>query len=533
MAPDARKSFLDAALAEGYLTEAQAEDCRQALASAGAGATAEDVVVAGGYMTRDHADAVRAEMALASGERLTMGGLEILTKLGEGGMGKVYKARQINLDRVVAVKILPRKLSMDAVYIERFHREARAAAKLCHPNIVSGIDVGFASGHHYLVMEFVEGKSLDKILRAKGRLSEDEAVRIARQVALALAYAHENGVVHRDIKPGNIMVTRDGTAKLCDLGLARRDDRDEPSLVAPGTALGSPRYMSPEQARAGQVADGRSDIYSLGVTLFHMLTGARPFDGATATEVMRKHVSEPAPCARDVAPNLSPAVCRVVAKMLEKDPARRHQTGTELAAELEALLSAGRGPSAPTRSGADRAQGPPGVERAGPRPDGPPHEEGGNGPAPTRRSAVCPLWVAMMAAGVLAGVSVVTVAEFAAQNVEYESAACVLLDRGVDLYCSSRYDAAVAAFADLRDHFGEARAAVVCGSLLERAQTERAGEKVLGRARECVKRGDRLNAIRLYQLTGRMFPCSRAAAKAKLRLEELSSAGSAARATSG
>ena len=356
MAPKADNPFVDVALAEGYLTEAEAEDCRRTLDSVGCASTAEEVAVARGYVTQDQAEAVRVGMALEAGGRLMIGGFEILTKLGEGGMGKVYKAMQTSLDRIVAIKILPRKLSKDAVYIERFHREARAAAKLRHPNIVSGIDVGFASGHHYLVMEFVEGKSLDKILRERGRLPEREAIVLARQVALALAHAHENGVVHRDIKPGNIMVTRDRVAKLCDLGLARRQDRDESALVEPGIALGSPRYMSPEQARSGQVVDGRSDLYSLGVTLFQMLAGKRPFDGRTDMEIMRKHVSEPAPDLAGMEPTLAPGICRVTGKMLEKDPARRHQTGAELVAELDLLLSA-------DDPGAGRALGQAGSEK--------------------------------------------------------------------------------------------------------------------------------------------------------------------------
>ncbi len=275
--------------------------------------------------------------------RPVIGGFEILTKVGEGGMGEVYKARQLNLDRTVALKVLPDRLAQDETYLERFYREAKAAARLRHPNIVSAIDVGCSNGRHYFAMEFVRGKSLAQILRARGRLPPKQAVDIIRQVALGLAHAHQNGIVHRDIKPSNIMVGRDGRAKLCDLGLAKREDQDEKALLQPGKTVGSPKYMAPEQARAGGVEDARSDLYSLGVTLFQTLTGRLPFEGETSRDFMRKHVLEPAPDVREFAPHVPPALAAIVAKLLEKDPSRRFQSAGELALALEEAESAMQG----------------------------------------------------------------------------------------------------------------------------------------------------------------------------------------------
>ncbi len=335
--------FLSLAMDKEMLTEEQADACRQALDQARdwrKPQAARAVAQAKGFLTDEQAQAISREIDVPPAQRPVVGGFEILAKVGEGGMGRVFKALQLNLDRTVALKILPSNLAKDEMYLERFYREARAAAKLRHPNIVSAIDVGCSDGRHYFAMEFVRGKSLAQILRERGRLPQAEAMEIVRQIALGLAHAHQSGIVHRDIKPSNIMVSRDGKAKLCDLGLARRDDVDEASLVEPGKTVGSPKYMAPEQARAGGEVDARSDLYSLGVTLFQALAGRLPFEGKTSREFMRKHVVEPAPDVREFEPEVSPAVAAVVARLLHKDPNLRYQTAAELAVALEEAAAA-------------------------------------------------------------------------------------------------------------------------------------------------------------------------------------------------
>ena len=335
--------FLTLALDKEILTEGQVDACRRALGQTRdwpKPQTAMAVAVDKGFITNEQAAEVSSEIDVPPAQRPIVGGFEIMAKVGEGGMGRVFKALQLNLDRTVALKILPSNLAKDETYLERFYREARAAAKLRHPNIVSAIDVGCSDGHHYFAMEFVRGKSLSRILRERGRLPQPEAVEIVRQVALGLAHAHQSGIVHRDIKPSNIMVSRDGQAKLCDLGLARRDDVDESGLLEPGKTVGSPKYMAPEQARAGGEVDARSDLYSLGVTFFRALAGCLPFDGDNAREFMRKHVAEPAPDVRVFEPEVSPAVAAVVARLLHKDPVQRYQNAAELTVAIEEAAAA-------------------------------------------------------------------------------------------------------------------------------------------------------------------------------------------------
>jgi len=342
-------AFLDAALAKGYLSKAGLQMCRHVTDNVTLNKSAAEVAVEQGCLTEEQAEEIRTELASAQEERPRIAGFEVLAKVGEGGMGQVYRARQVSLDRTVALKILPPQFSEDAVFIERFYREARAAARLRHPNIVSGLDVGFADGQHYFAMEFVAGLSLNHVLRARGKMPERECVAIVRQVAMALNHAHRSGVVHRDVKPGNIMVMSSGTAKLCDLGLARREDMDEAELFEPGKALGSPRYMSPEQAKSGGAVDGRSDIYSLGVTFFYMLTGKPPFDGDSSKELMRKHVFEDPPSPLAVEPSLTPDLNDIVSKMLQKAPDDRFQSADHLISALDCL---------PTRKPSERVPDP-------------------------------------------------------------------------------------------------------------------------------------------------------------------------------
>ncbi len=263
-------------------------------------------------------------------------GYEIIKKIDKGAMGTVYKARQISMDRIVAFKILSKKLSRNKEFVERFEREARATAKLSHPNIILGIDVGESEGRRYFVMEYVDGRTVQDLLKRGGPLDEKRALTIVQQIARALDHAHKHHLVHRDVKPENIMVTRDQQAKLCDLGLAKVLGSDENKTEA-GKSLGTPNYISPEQARGDLDVDIRSDLYSLGASLFHMVIGQVPFTGSPAV-VMTKHIYEQPPDPNELRPDLSADIGILIAKMMAKDPKDRYQAPAELLADLEKVL---------------------------------------------------------------------------------------------------------------------------------------------------------------------------------------------------
>ncbi|HUT35547.1 MAG TPA: family 16 glycoside hydrolase [Planctomycetota bacterium] len=267
-----------------------------------------------------------------------IGGFELLATLGKGGMGVVFKARQISMDRIVALKVLPPHLAKNEAYVARFLREARSAAKLNHPNIVQGIDVGVAEGNYYFAMEFVDGTTVKDMIKAKGRLDEKTALNIVGAVARGLDHAAKHGIIHRDIKPDNIMVARDGSVKLADLGLARSTETPD-TMTIEGTALGTPYYMAPEQVRGEVELDTRADIYALGATLFHMITGDHAFTGPNAGAIMARHLSDPVPSARDKHPDVSRATDDLIQRMMAKDPADRPQTPAELLHEIRDALA--------------------------------------------------------------------------------------------------------------------------------------------------------------------------------------------------
>jgi serine/threonine-protein kinase len=265
-------------------------------------------------------------------------GYEILGKLGKGGMGSVYKARHQKLDRLVALKVLPPELAGDQEYLDRFLREARAAAKLNHPNIVQALDVGESYGYQYFAMEYVEGKTVKEMIEQEGSIEEARALDIVSQIAEALVHAWKNGMVHRDIKPSNIIVTPEGRAKLCDLGLAKHVS-DDSAITQTGVIMGTPFYLSPEQARCEEL-DCRSDIYSLGVTLFHMLTGQVPFTGNSAATILYKHIFLEPPKPKSLNPKISSATSQLCVRMLAKKPEERPENPQVL---LEELKAAARG----------------------------------------------------------------------------------------------------------------------------------------------------------------------------------------------
>jgi hypothetical protein len=266
-----------------------------------------------------------------------LGDFELQQKLGAGGMGAVYKARQRSLDRIVAVKILPHDFAQDAELIERFLREARITARLNHPHVITGIDVGEAGGYYYFAMELVDGETLRARIERELLLDESEITRIGAAVASALAHAHDAGIVHRDVKPDNILLERDGTPKLADLGCAKGLSQKDSSLTQTGSTLGTPHYMSPEQASGEKDIDGRSDLYSLGCTLYHAATGETPYDAATPALVMVKHISEPVPSPHSKRPDLSSDFCAVIERMVEKKREDRYRNLTEAYEDLDAL----------------------------------------------------------------------------------------------------------------------------------------------------------------------------------------------------
>ncbi len=266
-------------------------------------------------------------------------GFQIISKLGQGAMATVFKAKQLSLDRDVAVKVLPRRLSENREFVDRFYREGRAAARLNHPNIVQAIDVGEAGGYHYFVMEYVDGDTVYEGLENGKYYEEAEALSIALQVARALEHAHARGFIHRDVKPKNIMIAKDAAVKLADMGLAREISDYETAEAEAGRAYGTPYYISPEQIRGEINIDFRADIYSLGATFYHMLTGRVPFDASTPSAVMHKHLKEPLVPADHLNTNLSAGAGEIVEVMMAKRRDDRYASTTDLIADLDAVIS--------------------------------------------------------------------------------------------------------------------------------------------------------------------------------------------------
>ncbi len=261
---------------------------------------------------------------------------EIIQKVGNGGMATVYKATDLVLKRYVAVKILRDEFTTDEEFIKRFETEAQSAAKLVHPNIVSIFDVGVDNGIYYIVMELIQGKTLKEIiLEERGPLPWKWSVNVAIQIASALEMAHKNNIIHRDIKPHNIIITEDGIAKVTDFGIAKAVSNS--TITAFGTTIGSVHYFSPEHARGGYT-DAKSDLYSLGVVMYEMVTGKVPFDADTPVSVALKHMQEePVPPIEENS-HLPESVNKIILKSLKKDPMLRYQTATELLQDLRMAL---------------------------------------------------------------------------------------------------------------------------------------------------------------------------------------------------
>ena len=271
----------------------------------------------------------------------SLGEFEIVGLLGRGGMGAVYKARQASLDRMVAIKVLPHRLAADESFIERFSREARAAAAVTHANIIEIFAIGEDKGFQYIAMEFIDGETLGDILKREGRLAPDRALDVMRQTAAALQAAHECGILHRDIKPSNILFTARGRVKVADFGLAKHEGVDV-SVTVTGQALGTPLYMPPEAAR-GEKFDARSDLYSLGATFYHALAGRPPFQADTPALLIVKHLEGRVPPLQELVPDCPTALCRAIHRLLRKNPAERYASADkllEVLARIETRLRA-------------------------------------------------------------------------------------------------------------------------------------------------------------------------------------------------
>jgi len=270
-------------------------------------------------------------------------GYRLIGRLGAGAMATVYKAQQLSLDRLVAVKILPKKFGQNPEFVERFYAEGRAAAKLNHPNIVAALDVGKHGNAHYFIMEYVRGHTVHEHLVKEGPYPEDQALAIAIQIAKALNHAHQAGLVHRDVKPKNILITQNGVAKLADMGLARAVSDREAAEAEAGKAFGTPYYIAPEQIRGKVNIDSRADIYGFGCTLYHMVTGRVPFEGKEVSKILRKHLDDPLTPPDHINPRLSNGICEIIELCLAKSPGERYANAADLIEDLQAVAD-GRAP---------------------------------------------------------------------------------------------------------------------------------------------------------------------------------------------
>jgi len=335
----------------GMATSEQIEQARSQQESAvksGKPISLCEALVQQGVITIMQREAVEKRLAAQEkGGIQQLGNYRLIKKLGEGGMGAVYLAEDTVVGRKVAVKILPKKFAEDPTFLSRFRREARAMGKLNHQNVVAAFDVGDDMGHHYYVMEYCEGAPLDKILAEQKTLKLDNAIDMMLQAARGLEHAHSQGIIHRDIKPANMFVANEGnTVKILDLGLSKNiSDVEQSFNTQSGVVLGTPHYISPEQALGEKNIDGRTDIYSLGATFYHLLTGETPFNGPNIPVILTKHLTEQLPNPQDLREGIPSDVVLVLQKMMAKKPQHRHANCAELIRDLEALAKGAQPPS--------------------------------------------------------------------------------------------------------------------------------------------------------------------------------------------
>jgi len=353
------ESIFEKLVVEGNLvTQDQLAEAKR-LRAESPSATLLDLLIEKGYGDAAKLKAAAELATMRSGsERVSIAGFELLEKIGQGGMGAVYRASQVNIGRFVALKLMRPALAKDKRYLERFLREARASAKLSHPNIVQGIDAGQDKGYYYFAMEFVDGQTLRRIIKDEGRLSERRCLEIGAQIALALDHAARFNMVHRDVKPENILIERaTGVAKLADLGLIKSLGSGDSSLTQAGIAIGTPNYISPEQACGDETIDIRTDIYSLGASLYHAVTGTVPFSADSAPVMMSMHMQAPLEPPHRRHPEVSPWFSQVIQKMMAKDRGDRYQTPAEVLADLERIMNGEAPAGAEVKPAAVRAPG--------------------------------------------------------------------------------------------------------------------------------------------------------------------------------
>jgi len=352
MADDEKFSFEAVAMEQGVLTEEQLQACRKAREEASRRGerpkAIEDLVVDLGFLGEREVHAVqkaieRFQKNSRREAELKISGYEILEKIGEGGLGMVWKARQVSMGRIVALKVLHNQWVEDEEFRKRFLLEARIVGKLSHTNLIQVFDVGKEHGHYYFSMEFVDGETVDTVLEREGPLPMERAIDITTQILRAIQYISKLNLVHRDIKPGNILMTSTGIAKLGDFGFVKSHSDLEKELGMEGMVLGTPDYISPEQAMGDPGLDWRSDIYSLGATLYHMVTGSLPYDGSSSA-IMEKHIRARIPDPREINESLPDALCHIIEKMMAKKPEDRYQDFRDLFEDLD-LAKAGLAPS--------------------------------------------------------------------------------------------------------------------------------------------------------------------------------------------
>lgn len=314
---------------------------QKALKDQGNSTALGDLLVQSGYIT--HSQFARLNMAMDEDSMYRpaqqIPGYQVLSKLGQGAMAVVFKAKQLSLDRIVAIKVLPKRLSENPEFVERFYREGRAAARLNHANIVQAFDVGESGGYHYFVMEYIDGQTIYDAIHDEKPLDEARALRLILQSAKALEHAHAQDLIHRDVKPKNLMLTKTDDIKLADMGLAREMSDYATATAEAGRAYGTPYYISPEQIRGEITIDARADVYGLGATFYHMVTGRVPFDGNTPSTVMHKHLKDTLTPADHINRSLSSGVGEIIEVMMAKSPDDRYPSMTELIADLEAVAN--------------------------------------------------------------------------------------------------------------------------------------------------------------------------------------------------
>jgi serine/threonine-protein kinase len=332
----------------GLATQTEIEFCReqQKQSSDPNQRSLGDLLVENSFITVNQAKRIRSQLE----ERKSTSqipGYQLISRAGKGAMATVYKAKQLSLDRTVAIKVLPKKSGENREFVDRFYMEGRAAARLSHNNIVQAIDVNSTpDGFHYFVMEFIEGKTLYDMMvpppAGEGHVfSEDEALDVTIQMAEALAHAHSRGLIHRDVKPKNIILAPGGVAKLTDLGLARAQDDKAAAESEAGKAYGTPYYISPEQIRGDVDIDFRADIYSLGATMYHIVTGRPPFEAETPSAVMHKHLKEPLKPADHVNTALSAGIGEIIEVAMAKSREERYASTEDMLEDLRAVRAGG------------------------------------------------------------------------------------------------------------------------------------------------------------------------------------------------